>query len=488
MGYIPDEIRQYRQTGTEIKKVGGKFYMQRITCKWDPKTKKRKKVVLEYLGQVTEKGLIPKKHKMVVNGTVCSKEFGSTWVLRQLSGSILESLRKHFNSDADWIYVLAMLRCIKACAMSYMEHAYEISYLSEVMPGLHLSSQNISNLMSRLGSARKNMVEFMKEFIPEDNWYAIFDGTSIVCNSQYINDAQRGYNSHGCHDPQLNLMYAIALQENRLCPVFYKQYPGSIRDVSAFLNMLKEMGLKGALIISDKGFVKLSHLNTLESRGLEYVMPLKRTSSEYSRFPLQQPGYSGFTSRFEYNKRIIWYYEQPVMPGDKHRYFLYLDESLKHMEDTSHIPERIGKETPEEIKKVTTSSLMHGTIVLKTNKMDFDGITAYQSFKTREDVEQLFDTYKVEEDFGTTCMHSPETLEACLFLNHVSILMAYRVYAKLKEHNALSKYAVVKTLQNLLWDIRVCNASGKWEIEPVTKSARQALEAIGLTIPESLEG
>ena len=69
-------------------------------------------------------------------------------------------------------------------------------------------------------------------------------------------------------------MYAIALQDSRLCPVFYKQYPGSVRDVSAFMNMLREMGLKGALVITDKGFVKLSHLDELEANRSNITLTL----------------------------------------------------------------------------------------------------------------------------------------------------------------------------------------------------------------------
>ena len=37
-------------------------------------------------------------------------------------------------------------------------------------------------------------------------------------------------------------------------------------------------------------------------------------------------------------------------------------------------------------------------------------------------------------------------------------------------------YAVVKTLQNLLWDICATNADGKWELEPVPKAAQLAIE------------
>lgn len=102
----------------------------------------------------------------------------------------------------------------------------------------------------------------------------------------------------------------------------------------------------------------------------------------------------------------------------------------------------------------------YGIVVLKTNRMDFDGREAYRSFRAKEDVEKFFDIYKVVEDFGTIAMHGPEILEACLFLNHISILMVYRDHTSLRDHSALSNYAVVKTLQNLLWDLRVTNTSG----------------------------
>ena len=101
-------------------------------------------------------------------------------------------------------------------------------------------------------------------------------------------------------------------------------------------------------------------------------------------------------------------------------YYENLEESNRVMnltaitgeEDTARLPKRIGRETPEEVMEAARAQLLHGTIVLKTNRMGFDGQEAYRCFKAREDVEQLFDTYKVEEDFSTTAMHGPETLEA----------------------------------------------------------------------------
>jgi hypothetical protein len=87
--------------------------------------------------------------------------------------------------------------------------------------------------MKELGRERGKMEAFMREFVPSGDGFAIFDGTSRVCHSNNIRDAQRGYNPQGCKDPQINLMVAIALKDDGIAPVFYKRYPGSIRDVSA---------------------------------------------------------------------------------------------------------------------------------------------------------------------------------------------------------------------------------------------------------------
>ena len=83
-------------------------------------------------------------------------------------------------------------------------------------------------------------------------------------------------------------------------------------------------------------------------------------------------------------------------------------------------------------------------------------------------------------------MHSSETQEACLFLNHLSIMMAYRVYNTLRKNGALKKYAAVKTPETYLWEVRVTNVGEGWQLEPIPKASRNALEALGLTPPENI--
>jgi len=491
MGYqmtkpIPAEIKRHRATGTEIKNVGAHFYLHRVTCVWDPIAKKRRKKSIEYIGKVTPEGVQPKKSKKIpANGAPQSKEYGASWVARELSNDVRECLTRHFALEAPWIYAAAILRCIHPGAFRYVGHHYETSWLSEIFPELDLSSETLSKNMKRLGQRRDLITAFMKDFVPAGDWYAIFDGTAMVCNSQNIREAQRGYNARGGNDPQINLMYALALKDGGMAPVFYKRYPGCIRDVSAFRNMANAMGLQSALIIGDKGLTQRRECERLAAEGLHYIFPLRRNSVEYSRAALEKPGRTGFGGRFKYHGRIIWYSEEPAAAGCAHRHLLYLDETLHHSETCSRARGKLDGETPAAMRAAAHKQLEYGTFVLKTNLAGKTPEEIYRAYKTRQEIEQLFDLYKSESQFATTGMHSAETQEACLFLNHLSVMLAYRVYARLKANEQLKEYAVQKTLEHLLKDIRVTQyGDGVWQLEPVPKAAKLALEAIGLTLPE----
>jgi transposase len=485
---IPEEIARHRLPGTEIKRVGGRFYLQGVRCVWVPGTKKRRKVVTGYIGAVTADGIVPKRAKRVPADIVPhSLEYGATWAARQVSADIRECLGRHLGADAGWVYAAAVLRCVHPSAMRYLGHKYGASYLSVSDPGLDLRSGSLSAAMRSLGMRRAAMEAFMREFVPSGDWFALFDGTPLVCNSRNIREAQRGYNSRGCKDPQVNLMYALALKDDGIAPVFYKRYPGCIRDVSAFRDMADAMGLASALVIADRGFTKKSECDRLRRGGISYILPLRRNSAEYARAPLLKPGRTGFGGRFKYNGRIVWFADNVQAEAGGDRCCIYLDESLCHAETVGRAPEGVGRESAAGLRAAAERQLGFGTFILKTCLAGLSPEAVYRAYKTREEVEQLFDTYKCEEQFATTGMHSSETQEACLFLNHLSVMIAYRIYERLKKNGALKEYAVQKTMEHLLKDIRVTRYgdAGPWQNEPVPKAARLALGAIGLTLPET---
>ncbi|MBR6022495.1 MAG: transposase [Kiritimatiellae bacterium] len=483
---LPPEIARHRLKGTRIVRSGAGYCIQRVTSRWDKEAKKVRKVVLEHIGTVTPEGIVPKKTRRVPAEAqpVHSKEFGATWAAGELSADLHVALERHFPGEADWMYVCALLRCIRRSAFEYTAHFYATSWLSERFPGLALSSQSLSRKLAALGRRRREMVAFMREFVPSDGTYLLVDGSRLLCSSGNIRDAQRGWNSRGSGKTQLNLLYALAFGADRRQPVFFKRYPGSVPDVSAFRNLRQEAGMERVVVVCDKGFGKEADEAAMEAAGVGYVIPLRRNSLESPRGVLEKPGFDGFDGRFLYNGRVVWHAAGPA--DGRHRTFLYLDEDLCH-EERSRIRGRgpgVGRETPAQLEKIKAAQKLAGTFCLKTTLLEEGAETVYRAYKSREEIEQLFDTYKDELDFATTGMHGDDTLEGCLFLNHLALLVAYKVHERLRKTGGLGRYAAVKMLGNYLWDVRKSNAGGTWQLEPIPKSSRKAILALGLIPPD----
>ena len=129
----PEWVEKYRKKGTNISCIRGKYYLYACTSKYDPEKKRAKKITGEYLGRITEEGLIPPKRKQVEisDKEVSIKEYGASKVVSELGSDIYAMLKKHFPKDADRLFVLSALRLFEKSPFKRIGEAYTNSYLSE---------------------------------------------------------------------------------------------------------------------------------------------------------------------------------------------------------------------------------------------------------------------------------------------------------------------------------------------------------------------
>lgn len=73
----PEWVEKHRRKGTNISCIRGKYYLYACTSKYDPVKKRARKITGEYLGRITEDGLIPPKKKKTID-SVTVKEFGAS--------------------------------------------------------------------------------------------------------------------------------------------------------------------------------------------------------------------------------------------------------------------------------------------------------------------------------------------------------------------------------------------------------------------------
>ena len=471
----PEWVEKQKRPGTNISCIHGKYYLYEATSVWDPEKKRARKKTGKYLGRITEDGLIPpREKKQQAVSEVATKECGACTTLNRIGKDIHEKLKEYFPSEADRIFSLAVLRVIEKCPFKRAAFLYERSFLSEIYGDIPMSSASLSAFLQELGTKRPQFVGFMKEYLSKEQ-YVLFDGTNIISNSDHMDINRIGYNSHRQFDPQINLLYAFSACSHT--PGYYRVLPGNIRDVSAFKQCVQESAISNMVVVADKGFGSEANFKMLEDNGLKYIVPLKRNNSAIQREKLKTGNKADFDGHFRFNNRVVWYYSY-FLDG-KHIY-VYLDSDLRNKEEKDYI-----RRIDENCEDYSVESFMEkqydfGVIAFRTNIND-TAENLFHLYKTRGEIEQSFDFLKNLLEQDHTYLQSIYSVEAWAFINHISLMLVYAVYARLKSADLLSKYSVSDFLIHLKY-IHAVKINSSWVTGEISGKTQKLLDALKIHI------
>lgn len=147
---------------------------------------------------------------------------------------------------------------------------------------------------------RELMKEFMRSFIV-DTEYAIIDLTNVFSYSKGMINAMLGHNTENIWIPQINLILIYSL--DKLQPVYFRQVPGSIRDVSSIIRTVNEIHAEKLVLIGDT-LHSDENVRELREYEIDYVFALKR-NSEYIDYALIIDNKRKFEGNFVFQKRFI---------------------------------------------------------------------------------------------------------------------------------------------------------------------------------------
>ena len=137
MANYPDWVMKYKEKGTYINHVKGRYYLYAAHSERVPGTDKVKRICDGYLGRITEKdGLIPPRDK--VAGDVEVLEFGRSWTILLLCKNIYSGFKRTFKQNADFVMVAAILSTLYGV---YDHTLFEQSFLSALFPTLNLNKR-----------------------------------------------------------------------------------------------------------------------------------------------------------------------------------------------------------------------------------------------------------------------------------------------------------------------------------------------------------
>ena len=474
MGY-PDWVLRHKTKGTNISCIQGKYYLYSVSSVWSKEKGRSQKITRGYLGRITEDGLVPPKRKLAKPlSSITVKEYGASSFFKAIGHDIFEKLAEYFSGHAEKLFSIAVIRALHHCPFKRVEFFYEQSYLSEMFSGINLSSAGLAAFLREVGSDRERILLFLNHFV-SGNKHLVFDATSVVSKSFRMDISRTGYNSKRRFEPQVNLLYAFALESR--APVYYRVIPGNIRDVTALELAVEESRLCDVVIVADKGFGSQDNFDMLDEAGLKYIIPLKRNSTLFDKDIIRHGDKGKFDGYFIWNKRPIWHYRKVI---DGKGVVVFLDEALKASEESDYL-NRIDKKLEGfTSEKFLEKQYDFGTIVIRTN-LQIAADEVYSLYKERGEIEQVFDFLKNLLEQDKSYMQSPQSFEAWAFINHLTLLLNYKIYNLLRAEKKLKKYSVADLISHFKYIFKT-KVDDKWLTTEISKKTLKLLGDLGVHI------
>jgi transposase len=489
MSNFPSWALQHRKPGTELRRIKGHYYLYSVSSRWDKEAKKNRKVTGPIIGKISPDGqLTPsikrsEKSKGIAKNplefvkNIVIKEFGLSNFFLSYIEDICKQLQSCFPDHWQYIIAVAYCRLFKQAPINQMPFHIYHSYLSEVLKEAVFDEKNISLALRDVGRNREQAIRFMKWDIPEGE-HVLIDLTHLPSRSKNGAFAQPGHNNQKNYSGQINLLYIFGNQS--LKPIFYRIVPGNIRELSAFVLTMEESGISPCILIMDKGFYSLKNTGYLIKNKFNFICPLKRDSlmvkNENRAKLFEKTG----TQYFEYMGKIIWYIKI-ILTDTYKEIYLYLDDELRIREERDFLIRVANKPENYTIEKFNVKKNQFGTLSLLTNLKDKTAAQIYQIYKSRNQIEMMYDGFKGVLEADKTYMQNEETLQGWMLANHVALLAHHRIYMRLLLSNKINKHSIKSIVERLAL-VRKVKINNQWFDSEIVKSNVNLFKQIGIPI------
>lgn len=480
---LPDWALKFKQPGTEIRLINGKYYLYQISSQWDSTLQRAKKTTSAYLGRITQQGFKPKKVEAPIEADlqVNVRHFGTVHYFQHRCAAILRELDVFFPQWAQTLFVAAMFRLLYQSPLKKMRFFFLNSFTSVLWPDAHLSDKKLSQCLQQVGQMRNSILDFFARFY-QGSRFLLIDGTHIPSRSAMDGLANPGYNSKKEFNPQVNALFIFA--QDKQMPLYYRLLGGDIREVSSMILAVEESRLKEVILVSDKGFFSDANITALLEAKIHFAIPLKRNAQLIDYSIIRQGNKKNFHGYFLYDKRPIWYTAYRMRKAGRYCYvYTFLDESLYQEEQKDYL-QRVqqGKEGYS-MEQFHEQQYKFGTLsIIAYVPRGTNAKQVFEYFKTRNAVEQMIDVFKNTLQADRSYMRTEHHMEGWMFVNHLALMLYYQLYKELAGLNLLAKFSPLEVLQYLdrVYKVRV---NGQWRTSEIPKKTKALLGKLGMPIP-----
>jgi transposase len=342
------------------------------------------------------------------------------------------------------------------------------------------------------------------EVFPNEQNFVLMDSTHSFSKSEHLAINAKGYNPDFDFEKQIRLMYLFSAQMKQ--PIYYRLINGNITDVKSMSLCINEMNIQQKVVfIADKGFFSTENIKMMDEEKLSYIIPLHRDNKMIDFSPLERPNFKKMLNYFIFQDRIIWYYSYQ---NNDYKLITFLDEALRVKEEKDYLsriethPETHSREGFEaKLHRFGTLTFVYQideklnmkeeTNPKKKNKSKNPQKekpleqTIYESYKQRNEIEVMFDSYKNCLAADVSYTQNRYVLEGWLYANFLAMIAYYKLYSNLRQAELLSKYSP-KDIIELSKAIYKTKIRGNWYQSEITRKTQRVFNKIGVEYGSSV--
>lgn len=459
-----EKLRKSTQGFLQLRKLGGRYYVQRATSVWD-KVAKRPRKVTEHFGSISLEGqFTPKRSRSSVPATQREVfEYGNGALARQLVEDVKASLALR-TPYADELLAMAIIRAIDPRPLRLHPSRWERLHLSRTW-NVNLDPTHLAEVLRATGAGKAWWHEFFDTLRTEDE-YLFYDLTSVFSWSENIQRAEKGYNPDHLYQDQVGVVMAFSARSQ--LPAGVDVYWGSMKDITTFRDFLKFFDAKDVGFVVDRGIVAKDLLKEFREKGVHYVAPLRKNDA---LIDLRQ---TRWQTPFLYRERPIRWTRRQTEHG-----WLYLfdDPGLRGDQEQALL-RRLAQGTLTRTE--FQAKKRQAGVVAMLSDLDKPGIEVYELYKGREDIELTFDAMKHHLDADKTWMRSDDAIRGFFFVTFLALRIYWAVLRVLRQKELTNKISVAEVFFELSKIERIVDANGA---EVYAKIPRRA-ERIAALFPE----
>jgi len=515
-----------------IKKINGKEYWYEDIPYYD-KEKKQIRHHSKYLGKNIDGEPVRMRDAMNSSGVFLPSTSFSSFNYGELLPvlSIIEELHIDrflgdiFNEDQrNMVLSLCVNRVVRPMALHLVKTWYDASFLSVLFPGLSLSSQNVSNLLSSIGQSDVPSV-FMGKLLKSVGTKStlLYDITSLSSYSRLMSLLEYGYSRDNPDLPQLNL--SMIVDKSLGIPVMYDVYPGSIVDVSTLKNTVSKVesfGVNDFTLILDRGFFSEDNMEELVGdTDLSFVIPgslsLKKVKElmTSAKKDIDHPKYlCKFNKDPLFVKPVLLtlennasvdgycYYDPKREQSDRNSFYSRLYDTKEHIENrkilkwmkpSTTFTQRAGKLQKYYSWKIKDSyfitTIRKNAVMQRVNRMgkfilfyrgDNDWKECLITYRQKDLIEKGFKRFKKDLKGLPLNTQKESTTKGFIFICFISLIIQMRLLNQMKDSDLIEKYTVEKLFLELEKIKKIRLANDEIIVSELTKKQKDILEKLNL--------